>query len=151
MPRLDHALLGYSGYRLRRTTSVALSRMNAAFAQFGLRRTTFSTLALVATNPGMRQSQIAEALAIERTNFVQIVDELEKANLVIRETAVDDRRAYALHATPAGDGVYKKAAAAVLACDRELIAGLSPAQIEQLHEMLEVIDENAIRLGAADA
>jgi DNA-binding MarR family transcriptional regulator len=117
--------------------------MNTVFAQFGLRRTTFSTLALVVDNPGLRQSQLAEALAIERPNLVKIVDELERSKLVRREVAAGDRRAYAIQATSAGSKLFKKAMRVVRTADQRLISGLSPDQIEALHDALTTIDANA--------
>ncbi|WP_293451292.1 MarR family transcriptional regulator [Planktotalea sp.] len=143
MEPLDRSLLGLTGYRMRRSTSSSLSRMSSVFAEFGLRRTTFSTLVLVVDNPGMRQSQIAEALAIERPNFVQIVDELEKAGLVERKAAVGDRRAYALQPTPAGCALLERAMIAAREIDQQMTQGLSPEQIDALHSALKIIDINA--------
>ncbi|TNF17605.1 MAG: MarR family transcriptional regulator [Rhodobacteraceae bacterium] len=143
----DQGLRRYTGYRLRRTTSAAMSRISATLAPFGLRRTTFSTLALVVEHPGLRQSQVAEALAIERPNFVQIVGELEKAGLLERKLARNDRRAYALHVTEAGRALYEKARAQVRACDSQLIEGLTPEQIEALHESLRIMEYNATHFG----
>lgn len=143
MAKADGPLRAFTGYRLRRTTGSALSRMNSVFAEFGLRRTTFSTLSLVVSTPGQRQGQVATALAIERPNFVQIVDELEKAGLVSRQTATDDKRAYALHATPRGRKLYDQASAAVRKSDRELTQGLTESQIDDLHRALDLIAKNS--------
>jgi DNA-binding MarR family transcriptional regulator len=104
---------------------MAMLNMNMVFARFGLRRTTFSTLALVVNNPGLRQSRLAEALAIGRSNFVQAVGELAKAGLVEREADCGDKRAYALHVTRAG-------------------------QIADLHQALRIIDINANCSNASD-
>jgi DNA-binding MarR family transcriptional regulator len=150
MKALDRSLLDLTGYRMRRSTSSALSCMNNVFAEFGLRRTTFSTLALVVDNPGLRQSQIAEALAIDRPNFVQIVDELEQANLIERKAAVGDRRAYALQPTPEGCALFETAFVAVREIDQQMTQGLSPQQIDALHAALIIIDTNAKRSEATD-
>lgn len=150
MARLDTSLLGFTGYRLQRTTGAAMTKMTPVFAKFGLRRVTFSTLALVVDKPGMRQGQLAEALAIERPNFVKIVDELEQAGLLQRRPVVDDRRAYALHATPKGCALAQQASEAVLAYDQKMLAGLSPAQVTALHHALQLIDANANSLEARD-
>ena len=143
MAVLDKSLLELTGYRLRRTTSSTLSKMNDVFAQFGLRRTTFSALSLVVDTPGLRQSQIAEALAIERPNLVRIVDELETAGLVERSTVVGDRRAYALHPTKSGRALFEQAMEAARAMDLRLTAGLSAVQLDAFHDALKIIDKNA--------
>ena len=143
MAALDDTLRALTSYRLRRTTSAAMSRMAKVFAKFGLRSTTYATLSVVVETPGQRQGKVAEALAIERPNFVHIVDELEKAGLLARETAADDKRAYALRPTDAGTRLYQAMAQEVRACDQALTQGLSARQIADLHAALEVISENS--------
>jgi len=143
MARADTSLRAFTGYRLRRTTSSAMALMHRTFAEFGLRRTTYSTLSIVIAKPGQRQGQVAAALAIERPNFVQIVDELEREGLILREKAPDDKRAYALRATPRGEQLFKQARIAVRRCDDMLTQGLSAQQLEDFHHVLDVIATNA--------
>lgn len=142
MKTLDAPLRALTGYRLRRTTSAAMSRLNTVFAQFGLRRATYATLAIVVETPGHRQGKVAEALAIERPNFVQIVDELENAGLVLREKQATDRRAYALTPTPKGIALCAEVSKAAQAFEVSLTCGMSDAQISALHEALDVMAAN---------
>ena len=58
---------------------------------------------IVGRNPGLRQSAVASALGIQRTNFVPLVDELERRGLVERRASPVDRRSHALHLTEAGE------------------------------------------------
>lgn len=150
MGRADASLRRFTGYRLRRTTTSAMARMHTAFAAFGLRRTTYSTLSIVIATPGQRQGQVAQALAIERPNFVQIVDELEKAGLILREKAKDDKRAYALHATAQGKQLFKEASVAVRNCEEMLTEGLTRQQLDDLHHILDVIATNATKEDGQD-
>jgi len=150
MMEIDQSLRELTGYRLRRSTSAALSKMKSVFAKFGLRRTTYSTLALIVEYPGLRQSQLAETLGIERPNFVQIVDELEKTGLVFRKPAEDDRRAYAMQPTPDGIVLFNKARTAVQQVDEKLTSGLSPEQLLALQSALKTVEENANRLEIDD-
>ena len=76
---------------------------------------TYTALVLIVDNPGLRQSQLAAAMDVERPNMVVIVDELEGRELIVRERAPTDGRAYALKATLAGRQLYEKAVAAVTA------------------------------------
>lgn len=150
MTRADASLRAFTGYRLRRTTTSAMSRMHTAFAAFGLRRTTYSTLSIVIAKPGQRQGQVAAALSIERPNFVQIVDELEKSGLISREKAPDDKRAYALHATSRGKQLYEEATVAVRSCEDMLTEGLTAQQLDDLHHVLDVIAKNANKKDSQD-
>ena len=45
-----------------------------AFAPFDIRPAQFSVLTVIERNPGLTQSQVAEALGIKRTNFVGMLD-----------------------------------------------------------------------------
>ncbi|GHD99372.1 hypothetical protein U879_09090 [Defluviimonas sp. 20V17] len=139
----DATLRAMTGYRIQRAAIRALARVNAALAPLGLRRSTFSALAVVADCPGLRQAQLARALAIERPNLVQIVDELERAGLMVREPAEGDRRAHALRATAAGRDLYARALVRLRVVETALTRGLAPAEMAMLHRALQVVEDNA--------
>ncbi|OWV43330.1 MarR family transcriptional regulator [Mameliella alba] len=143
MERPDAGLRQLTVYRLRRATVQMLSTISQELAPFGLRRTTFSALSVVVDQPGLRQTQLADALAIERPNLVKIVDEVEAAGLIQRRQAEGDRRAYALHPTEAGKLLHRRAFEAVQAADRRLVQGLSLAEVEALNAALHLIESNA--------
>ncbi len=117
-------------------------RYKKVFAKFGLRRTTFSCLSLIVDNPGLRQNQLGEALAIERPNLVKIVDDLSNAGLIKRETSKSDRRAYALSATEKGKELFKEALSAVQDLDAQITHGMTQAEIESFRKALSIIDNN---------
>lgn len=151
MEPLDRSLRELTSYRLHRTAVAVLSEFNAVFASFGLRRTTFSALALIVDRPGLRQGQLADALAIERPNIVHIVDELEAAGLVKRLPATGDRRAYALQPTPMGRQQFLDAMSAVRERDVRLTNDLTPEQIDALLTALTALQQNATSTEAENA
>lgn len=150
MSRLDQPLRELTGYQLRRATSSSMTKIANVFARFGLRRTTFSTLALIVESPGLRQNQLAEALDIERPNLVRIIDELENAGLVVRKKAKNDRRAYAMQATLAGRKHFQEALRAVREFDTKLTEGLTAEEVKALHHALMTIESNAKQMEATD-
>ena len=83
------------GYVLRRAQLAVFQDFFAAFAPFDIRPAQFSVLTIIERNPGLTQTQVAEALGIKRTNFVGMLDELEKRGLAERRQA-RDKRSYAL-------------------------------------------------------
>ncbi|SFL88269.1 MarR family winged helix-turn-helix transcriptional regulator [Shimia aestuarii] len=121
----DAALTRFLGYHLKRAQTVLMGDMNAAIAPLGLRMITYSALAMVAENPGLRQSHLADALSIERPNLVVILDDLEERGLISRDRVPTDRRAYALMPTLAGRKLYEEATAAVAAHEARMLAGVS--------------------------
>ena len=109
----DDILRGFLGYNLKRAFNVVQADLLQTLKPFELRMLTFSALALIVENPGLRQSQLATAMDIERPNLVVIIDELEQRELITRNRVPTDRRAYGLKATLAGRQLLEKAVAAV--------------------------------------
>lgn len=139
--RIDDATLRqFSGYGMKRAFNAVQADLNAALAPHGLRMLTFSALVIVVDNPGLRQSQLADALAIERPNLVLVVDELERAEWITRNPAPGDRRAYALTPTEAGRRLYAQAVASVQAHEAEMTRALSDAERESLKSALARIE-----------
>lgn len=136
----DATLRQFSGYAMKRAFNAVQADLNAALAPHGLRMLTFSALVIVVDNSGLRQSQLADALAIERPNLVLVVDELERAGLILRNPAPGDRRAYALTATAAGRRLYAKAVAAVGAHEARMTRALNDAERAALRAALGRIE-----------
>jgi len=140
---IDKTLRGLTGYQLQRANGAGIALYKAVFAKFGLRRTTFSCLSLIVENPGLQQGQLAAVLAIERSNIVQIIDDLSKKDLILREPAKTDRRAYALTATEKGVSVFKAALQAVKEIDDQVNRGLSKEELLALEYALRLIETNS--------
>ena len=105
----DSGLRQFAGYHLKRAYNVVRSDLSKKLEPLGLRITTYSSLILIVDNPGIRQSEIAAALDIERPNMVVILDDLEQRGWIVRERVKTDRRAYALFATLPGQQVCLRA------------------------------------------
>ncbi len=108
-----------------------------------LRMLTFSALIVVVDNAGLRQSELAQALSVERPNLVVIVDELEKRGLIKRTQVPTDRRAYALTPTAAGKELYHTALKVVQDHEAKILAGLTDEQVRTLRDALKSIQKSA--------
>src|SRR5215831_1388117 len=102
------ALTCLIGYMLRRAQIAVFQDVFRAFAEVGIRPAQFSVLTVIAHNPGRTQSQISAALGIKRTNFVALIDNLERRGLAERRPALNDRRSHALHLTEAGKATVRR-------------------------------------------
>ena len=120
----DDTLRGFVGYHMKRAFNVVQADLNNALKPFQLRMLTYSALVLIVDNPGLSQSQLAATMDVERPNLVVIVDELEQRELIVRERVPTDRRVYALHATPKGQALYKRAVKAVARHENALFLGI---------------------------
>ncbi|WP_374299908.1 MarR family winged helix-turn-helix transcriptional regulator [Ferrovibrio sp.] len=108
--KIDLGLLnGLLGYRLRRAQLAVFQDFMTTMKDYDLRPAQFSVLAIIAANPGLKQSRVSEALGINRANFVALLDELEQRKLARRAAAAGDRRSNALYLTPKGEAFLKDA------------------------------------------
>ncbi len=128
---------GYLGYMLRRAQMLAYADFIAALAELNLSPGQFGVLTVIDTNPGLRQSQVCEALGIQKTNFVAVLNEFEQRGLAVRRPAAGDRRSYALYLTPAGQSLLRRARAAQVRHETHLVRRIGPLGREQLLDLLQ--------------
>lgn len=96
---LDNVL----GYVLRRAQVAVFNDFRRTFAGYDLSPTQYAVLSILAEHPGMRQGDVSAELGVKRTNFVAVLDELERRGLARRKAVAADRRSRALHLTPEGE------------------------------------------------
>lgn len=92
------------GYQLRRAQMAVFQDFSETFTAEGLRPADFTVMVLIMKNPGSKQSEVAEALGIQRANFVAIIDSLERRGLAERRKTGSDRRVQSLYLTDVGEG-----------------------------------------------
>jgi DNA-binding MarR family transcriptional regulator len=124
------------GYALRRAQLAVFDETIRSIADLDLRLAQFSVLVLIGDRPGLKQSEVAAALGIQRANFVTLLDRLEKRGLARRAPAPNDRRGHALYLTAEGERVLASASVKVAAVDARLAAKLGPGGRERLLAML---------------
>jgi DNA-binding MarR family transcriptional regulator len=93
-------------------------------------------LVLLEHAPGLKQSDVAAALGIQRANFVVLFDGLERRGLAQRRPAPNDRRSYALYLTEAGKGARARAKRLEAELEARLDARLGPGGRQRLLELL---------------
>lgn len=89
------------------------------------------------------QQAIGERLGIDRTTVVELIDELESQEVVVRRRNPSDRRSYALHLTAKGKVVQKRAARAFDAAADEFFGALNGRERDSLADMLRRLIQGA--------
>lgn len=130
------ALPGLVGYALRRAQVAVFTDFNASLAELDLRPAQFSVLLLVRHNPGRKQSDLAEALGIQRPNFATMMDELDRRGLTRRTTSRTDRRSYVIQLTAAGERRLDEALALVAEHEARIRRDVDPAEVDRLVDVL---------------
>jgi DNA-binding MarR family transcriptional regulator len=138
LSRIDLGPLNsFIGYALRRAQIVAFTDFLASLRELKLRPVIFGVLMIIDQNPGLPQSQICSALGIQKANFGPLLSELEERKLAVRHEGVHDRRSYALHLTPAGKELLRRARALHGEHEARLAKRLGAGGRTQLLKLLE--------------
>ncbi|MDO9306914.1 MAG: MarR family winged helix-turn-helix transcriptional regulator [Mesorhizobium sp.] len=126
------------GYKLRRAQLLVFQDFLHTFARMKLRPAEFSVLAMIARTPGLKQTEIAEALGIKRANFVALMDGLETRGLADRRKGDIDRRSHSLHLTPEGERFVRKMIATWNEHENRMIERLGGARDRD--HLIELLD-----------
>ncbi|MDZ7905862.1 MAG: MarR family transcriptional regulator [Cypionkella sp.] len=132
----DRHLTGFIGYAMKRAWLLVQADFARALADYDLRAVSFSALSIIVGEPGLTQTQLADALNIERSNLVTIIDELAGRGLIIRAPVAQDRRRHALMPTTAGQHLAAQARATAAEHERRLFACLTEAEHAELTRIL---------------
>jgi DNA-binding MarR family transcriptional regulator len=108
-PAVDYGELNERiGYLLRRAQLTVFSDFFQTFSDFGISPAQYSILTVIGRNPGLSQTEVADALGIKKTNLVAVIKELEKRGTVRRTAMPTDKRSFALTLTPSGTSLLGK-------------------------------------------
>ena len=107
-----------------------------------LSRSEASVLLQVAHEQGISQATLATRLEIEPIALVRLLDGLQQSSLIERRLHPTDRRVRTVWLTPRAEPVLRHIRAITAATRREAVAGLAPAQVEMLTDLLLAIRAN---------
>jgi DNA-binding MarR family transcriptional regulator len=134
------AQLGGQLYLAHRYARAAANRALQAH-QLDLRH--LGVLSYLAGAGPLSQRALIDRLQMDKSSMVYVMDELERQGLAERRKDERDRRSYAVHITPTGRDRLAAAANAADNVMTELLTPLSPAERQQLHELLARFIEHA--------
>lgn len=134
------ALNGHFGYFIRRLQVWVFHDFIRTLAPIDIRPAQYSVLIVIAANPGLSQSDLADTLGIERARLVRLLDRLEKRGLTQRLASRTDRRSHALKLTPDGQKTLKRAKALAAEHEARIIARIGNEQRKSLIDALGRIE-----------
>jgi DNA-binding MarR family transcriptional regulator len=125
------ALLDYFARRMR-------LRTEAVLAPLGLRPRHLVALTVLRHLGGSTQQALATTLAMDSTNIVGLLNELEADKLIERRRSPEDRRRHLVELTDAGVKQLAKAESALAEVDEEVLGALDASQRETLYNLLQL-------------
>jgi DNA-binding MarR family transcriptional regulator len=114
----------------------------------GLSPRAWGVLSTLAESGPMTQIELANALAIDRTAMVYLLDGLEEQGLVERVRNPEDRRSFLIHLTAPGEQTQQKAAAGLAGATEALLKPLDAAERRRLVDLLARIADHWQELSA---
>jgi MarR family transcriptional regulator, lower aerobic nicotinate degradation pathway regulator len=129
-------LLASPAFLLSRLGFAIKGRSITEFAQQGFTPYHFGVLALLEEGAAETQATIADALRLDRSQLVGLLDGLEERGLIERRRDPLDRRRQAVSLTAAGRRTLVGLRSTVKKVEDEFLAPLSAADREALHGLL---------------
>ena len=124
------------GYALRRAQVAVFQNFTDVVGASELTPGQFGVLVVIDANPGLSQTQLGNALGIDRSTVVAVIDRLESRGLVARQPAPNDRRSHALHLSDSGKATLRRLTERVRAHERQIARDLSADDQARLVELL---------------
>ena len=128
------------GYHMRRASAVIGNDFSRAIAGTGMRQVLFGILSVVGANPDINQGEVGRSLGIQRANMVSLINELVDAALVERRVSPDDRRAFALRLSVAGQAKLDDCIARIHEHEEAMLSDLAAPDRAQLIALLSRIE-----------
>lgn len=135
----DSSLDNLVGYALRRAQLKVFQNLVDRLASHDLRPAQFSALAIINQNPGLKQADLARALAIEPPQVVPLLNKLEERALAVRTRAKPDKRSYGIYLSKAGEALLLQLNSIAIESDLEATSALGDDERNTLLELLKKV------------
>jgi DNA-binding MarR family transcriptional regulator len=123
-------------FLLYRAAEASHALANRMLAEAGLSARQAGILTMVTELEPMTQKALGDALRVDRTTMVALIDDLEDRGLVVRQRHPGDRRAFLVCPTDAGREAKVRAVRTLDEQQERFLAPLSLAERRQLGEFL---------------
>jgi MarR family 2-MHQ and catechol resistance regulon transcriptional repressor len=128
------------------TASCLKKRAGEFFHPFGLTDVQFNLMMLLqhqsASKEGLSQAQLSDMMLVNRANITSLIDRMEKAGLVVRTSAPDDRRYNVIKLTGHGKKLLVRVEPLYAAEVKKVMAVLKDTDQKRMITMLEKIRRN---------
>lgn len=139
------------GFRIARLPHLWRSILDRRLAPLGLTQTRWVTLYhLWRLGEGHPQCDLARAIGVEAPSLVRTLGQLEEQGLIERRACDNDRRSKRIYLTPAAMPLLTEIDNVAQQARKEMFAGLSEENLEQLNEWLALIESNGLAIQARE-
>jgi MarR family transcriptional regulator, lower aerobic nicotinate degradation pathway regulator len=129
-------LLASPGFLLAKMGVAMKTRALEEFEQAGYEAYHYGVLAFLGESASKTQAAIADALAVDRSQLVGILDSLEERKLIERHRDPNDRRRHTVTMTAEGRKQLVRLRGIVHRVEEEFLSPLDAKSRETLHDLL---------------
>ena len=136
IPRVAKELAASSGFLLARLGFGFKAKAIARVEEAGYELYDYSVLAILAEGARETQATIADALQVDPSRLVALLDKLETRDLIVRQRDPLDRRRHVVSITPAGKRELGRLREMIRKLEDEYLAPLDAEDRKAFHEFL---------------
>jgi MarR family transcriptional regulator, lower aerobic nicotinate degradation pathway regulator len=134
--RVAKEMVASNGFLLARLGMGFKMKAMARFEREGFELYDYPVLAILAEGSRETQATIADAITLDPSRLVALLDSLEQRGLVVRQRDPQDRRRHVVSITPAGTRELERLRELTRELEHEFLGPLGPAERKALHELL---------------
>jgi DNA-binding MarR family transcriptional regulator len=128
--RTPDELMSSTGFLVTRAQQLTHREFLTALRPLDIEPRHYGTMRVLRRCDGITQGQVSQLLEVSPATVVQMVDDLERRGLVVRERDPADRRVQRLHLTPAARTVLTKAGTPIRRMDVHFGEPGSPERLD---------------------
>jgi DNA-binding MarR family transcriptional regulator len=128
-------LLRWPSYAIAQLHRTARARVDAALGEQGLSARSYAVLVCLDEYGELSQQQAGDRVAIDRSDLVKLIDQLEALGQVERRPDFADRRRHVLSLTANGTRALREADQILERLTGEIFANISAAERKTLHRL----------------
>lgn len=132
----------FPGYLLRRAQMKVYAGLYPLLAPYDMRPTQFGVLLLIKYNPGVKPSEVAATLGLQRTNFAPLLMDLRQRGLAESRAGTEDKRTRLLYLTAKGEKLLGKLEDLATAYEHGMAREIDPEQSGWLGHLAEWLEQN---------
>ncbi len=134
------------GFLLNRASFALARYLNYSFGRHGLKDFSASYLGVLQClwiKDGQKLSELAQQIGLEASSMTGLIDRMERAKLVKRQSDPADRRVWRIHLTEKGQGIQRKIAGLFEEAHERLTRGIPLGELSVVRKSLGKFIENS--------